>query len=94
MEPPAHVQMNYSEYTSKFQVSLTRAIINQGQLMPMSMETLLNNQKKKSYPMHTRLMWGLGEEVGRQPYPQFLRGLFFFLFFFWVGKYGEGPCLV
>lgn len=47
MEPPAHVQMNYSEYTSKFQVSLTRAIINQGQLMPMSMETLLNNQKKE-----------------------------------------------
>lgn len=47
MEPPAHVQMNYSEYTSKFQVSLTRAIINQGQLMPMSMETLLNTQKKK-----------------------------------------------
>lgn len=45
MEPPAHVQMNYSEYTSKFQVSLTRAIINQGQLMPMSMETLSSAHK-------------------------------------------------
>lgn len=39
-------------------------------------------KKKKNHIQCIRLLWGLGEVVGRQPYPQFLRGLFFFPFFF------------